>query len=187
MLGPFGAHGQNVLLPAATEPDLVTEHATTLLLNTEGNTVHILTVTTKSVTLQTVQVRNRIKIILFFQPLTEAYWLTLDIVLPFLLAVDGGWSEWTDWLPCSTSCGTGHSVKHRQCTDPQPQHGGRECGSDNVQYKACKSSPCLGKQNTTTFFENRICNEISSVALYASENKIFLFKPWRNSDFNRSI
>ena len=62
--------------------------------------------------------------------------------------VDGGWTDWSDWLPCSTSCGRGHSVKHRQCTNPQPQHGGRDCGEENVQFKACQSEPCLGKFHT---------------------------------------
>ena len=30
----------------------------------------------------------------------------------------GGWSEWTEWGPCSRTCGTGAAFRTRVCDNP---------------------------------------------------------------------
>ncbi|XP_069111060.1 coadhesin-like [Argopecten irradians] len=67
---------------------------------------------------------------------------------PIPCPVDGGWTEFGDWVPaaCSVSCGGGAMSlsRSRTCTNPSPQHNGKDCDGDNIEYKTevCNSNPC---------------------------------------------
>ncbi|XP_055486732.1 properdin-like [Leucoraja erinacea] len=53
-------------------------------------------------------------------------------------AVDGGWSSWTPWGPCSVTCAVGGQERHRTCTQPQPLCGGR-CHGEADQRQSCNT------------------------------------------------
>ncbi|CAL9698323.1 unnamed protein product [Knipowitschia caucasica] len=40
---------------------------------------------------------------------------------------NGGWTPWSSWGQCSSSCGIGFEVRQRSCNNPSPRHGGRVC------------------------------------------------------------
>uniref|UniRef100_A0A6Q2XPY5 Semaphorin-2A n=1 Tax=Esox lucius TaxID=8010 RepID=A0A6Q2XPY5_ESOLU len=40
---------------------------------------------------------------------------------------NGGWTPWSSWGQCSTTCGTGFEMRQRSCNNPSPRHGGRVC------------------------------------------------------------
>lgn len=61
------------------------------------------------------------------------------------LAVDGEWTEWRDWEPCSRTCGTGTQQRLRSCTRPRPAFGGRDCVGNSRETKTCETRACPGK------------------------------------------
>lgn len=60
-----------------------------------------------------------------------------DTVLP----IDGDWSSWSQWGPCSVSCSTGKQSRGRTCTDPTPAHGGKFCDGYPIEWRPCYT-PC---------------------------------------------
>ncbi|XP_062331210.1 thrombospondin-2-like isoform X1 [Osmerus eperlanus] len=56
--------------------------------------------------------------------------------------IAGGWVSWSSWTECSVSCGGGLSSRQRECSNPSPQHRGRKCVGDSVDYAACNRDAC---------------------------------------------
>ena len=54
------------------------------------------------------------------------------------VSVDGGWSPWGNWTRCSKTCGVGYQTQHRTCTNPPPQHGGKDCQGNLDQSRQCE-------------------------------------------------
>ncbi|KAI8501985.1 metalloendopeptidase [Branchiostoma belcheri] len=52
-------------------------------------------------------------------------------------AVDGGWSVFSEWAPCSRTCGGGITYKERDCNNPRPQYGGTYCVGESKIYRMC--------------------------------------------------
>ena len=64
---------------------------------------------------------------------------------PFLILVNGGWSNWTDWTNCSKTCGfDGNQTKSRKCDNPEPQHNGTDCTGLDVLEQKCANISCPG-------------------------------------------
>lgn len=61
--------------------------------------------------------------------------LDLTEVGSFCSRRNGGWTPWTSWSPCSTTCGIGFQVRQRACSNPSPRHGGRVCVGQNREER----------------------------------------------------
>ncbi|EDO35401.1 predicted protein, partial [Nematostella vectensis] len=59
--------------------------------------------------------------------------------------IDGGWTEWTEWSMCSTSCGPGQQSRDRNCTNPPPAYGGKPCEGNPTETQPCKLTACPSK------------------------------------------
>ncbi|KAF6212098.1 hypothetical protein GE061_012618 [Apolygus lucorum] len=60
--------------------------------------------------------------------------------------VDGGWSDWTKWSGCSSSCGFGWKQRYRFCDRPKPSQGGRPCDGEATDQRRCDLPPCEAKR-----------------------------------------
>lgn len=63
--------------------------------------------------------------------------------------VDGVWSEWTAWSPCSATCKSpivesppSIKYRHRDCSNPAPAFGGTPCKGTSYQQEICEVPVC---------------------------------------------
>eukprot|EP00794_Sanderia_malayensis_P014216 gene14216-15699_t len=56
--------------------------------------------------------------------------------------VDGHWGRWSMWSDCDKSCGTGKKTRTRQCNDPVPKHGGKQCQGVSTSSTDCIIKSC---------------------------------------------
>ncbi|XP_076093735.1 hemicentin-1-like isoform X1 [Mytilus galloprovincialis] len=56
--------------------------------------------------------------------------------------VHGQYSDWSDWNPCSKSCGTGNQLRTRECNNPPPTNGGRYCQGPSLDNRTCVVTEC---------------------------------------------
>nr|XP_046172620.1 netrin receptor UNC5D-like [Oncorhynchus gorbuscha] len=81
-----------------------------------------------------------------------------------LCPVDGGWGEWTDWTVCSAECATQRS---RQCTAPEPKHGGRLCDGAALGTDNCTGGLCTQNRKLLHDAKPQGLEVSSDVALYS--------------------
>ena len=67
--------------------------------------------------------------------------------------VDGSYNDWSAWTTCSMSCGGGVKFRHRNCSNPAPMHGGRDCSliGPATESDSCNSQPCPGGLSHSNF------------------------------------
>ncbi|XP_063688512.1 SCO-spondin-like isoform X2 [Bolinopsis microptera] len=70
---------------------------------------------------------------------TVPRWEYCDIPI---CAVDGGWSEFSEWSECSVACGGGSQTRSRSCSNPAPENGGTDCDGGDLQSRDCNADPC---------------------------------------------
>uniref|UniRef100_A0A665VKH1 SCO-spondin n=1 Tax=Echeneis naucrates TaxID=173247 RepID=A0A665VKH1_ECHNA len=44
--------------------------------------------------------------------------------------VSGDWCEWSEWTPCSRTCGAEYVSRYRSCSCPEPKAGGAACSEE---------------------------------------------------------
>uniref|UniRef100_A0A3P9HCU6 ADAM metallopeptidase with thrombospondin type 1 motif, 14 n=1 Tax=Oryzias latipes TaxID=8090 RepID=A0A3P9HCU6_ORYLA len=57
---------------------------------------------------------------------------------------DGSWSSWSKFGSCSRTCGGGIRSRSRQCNNPPPAYGGRDCPGSAFDYQMCNTEECAG-------------------------------------------
>uniref|UniRef100_A0A674N3K1 ADAM metallopeptidase with thrombospondin type 1 motif 14 n=1 Tax=Takifugu rubripes TaxID=31033 RepID=A0A674N3K1_TAKRU len=57
---------------------------------------------------------------------------------------DGSWGSWSKFGSCSRTCGGGIRSRSRQCNNPPPAYGGRDCPGSSFDYQMCNTEECAG-------------------------------------------
>ncbi|XP_055792136.1 netrin receptor UNC5D-like isoform X1 [Salvelinus fontinalis] len=81
-----------------------------------------------------------------------------------LCPVDGGWGEWTEWTVCSAECARQRS---RECTAPEPKHGGRLCDGAALGTDNCTGGLCTQNRKLLHDAKPQGLEVNSDVALYS--------------------
>lgn len=70
-------------------------------------------------------------------------------------SVDGSWSEWGEWSACTPEC---ERQRGRECTAPEPKHGGRLCDGVALATDNCTGGLCTqsGYQSFTETAPRRV-------------------------------
>ena len=98
----------------------------------------------------------------------------IRLTLTFLVLVNGGYTDWNNWTPCSVTCGKGIKTRQRFCTNPEPAYGGVACGhlgsgEESVQcYDVNCPGECLVYWQLSGFWSTGVD--------FLSCNSIFFFK-----------
>eukprot|EP00057_Strongylocentrotus_purpuratus_P020002 XP_011674476.1 PREDICTED: uncharacterized protein LOC754362 [Strongylocentrotus purpuratus] len=58
--------------------------------------------------------------------------------------INGGWSNWLPWSPCSVPCEGGTRNTSRECTNPPPNDYGQPCHGENTKQEPCNIQDCPG-------------------------------------------
>ncbi len=57
-------------------------------------------------------------------------------------AADGEWSQWGAWGYCQATCGEGIKKRMRECDDPKPENGGKDCLGVKEEVEKCQIKKC---------------------------------------------
>ena len=70
-----------------------------------------------------------------------------------LQIVNGAWSAWSVFDPCTLTCGGGQQVRNRWCNNPSPTNGGLKClksdgsgtvDTTDIHSQKCNTPSCTG-------------------------------------------
>ncbi|XP_037536631.1 hemicentin-2 [Nematolebias whitei] len=70
---------------------------------------------------------------------------TAERTINLKVQINGGYSNWEEWGPCSSTCGQGVQERVRSCNNPQPANGGRTCSGPSVDSRKCQTGLCPGE------------------------------------------
>ena len=74
------------------------------------------------------------------------YEIEKNLKISFMTLVDGGWSLWSSWGDCNSTCGRGVKTRTRACVAPRPKRGGQNCTGDEIDEAVCVNLyPCSGE------------------------------------------
>lgn len=86
------------------------------------------------------------------------------------ISVDGGWSEWSKWSRCTTTCGGGLSYSKRSCTTSPPSNEGKHCAGRRIKVRLCHLNRC----KTADTKKVNLARTLSEMAADRSH----IYKPW---------
>ena len=94
--------------------------------------------------------------------------------------IDGGWTGWMDSGTCSKPCEGGEMLQVRTCTNPTPQHQGKDCVGPTTQTVPCNTGSCSWKLQNQRSPE--LCLYAASMGTATDLNSRTRWKPCATPD-----
>uniref|UniRef100_A0A8C3ABH3 Uncharacterized protein n=1 Tax=Cyclopterus lumpus TaxID=8103 RepID=A0A8C3ABH3_CYCLU len=83
------------------------------------------------------------------------------------VVVHGSWSNWSEFSPCSRTCGGGVTHRTRKCNNPRPAFGGNDCEGSDIEAGLCHQQAC---ELTQLDFMAEQCSQTDHHPLYLLPN-----------------
>ncbi|XP_028397378.1 uncharacterized protein LOC114521159 [Dendronephthya gigantea] len=85
-------------------------------------------------------------------------WEYCDV--PKCTPVHGDYGNWSLSSACNVTCGGGFETWTRDCNNPEPKFGGRNCShlGKAIEYRSCQPTPCPVNGGYTSWSLNVPCN-----------------------------
>ncbi|XP_054466068.1 hemicentin-1 [Anoplopoma fimbria] len=80
-----------------------------------------------------------------YQCVAESEAGTAERTITLKVQINGGYSNWEEWGPCSSTCGQGFQERIRLCNNPEPANGGRSCSGPSIDSRKCQAGLCPGE------------------------------------------
>ncbi|XP_059193550.1 hemicentin-1 [Centropristis striata] len=80
-----------------------------------------------------------------YQCVAESEAGTAERTIMLKVQINGGYSNWDEWGPCSSTCGQGFQERIRICNNPEPANGGRSCSGPSIDSRKCQAGLCPGE------------------------------------------
>ncbi|KAF7658577.1 hypothetical protein LDENG_00010770 [Lucifuga dentata] len=80
-----------------------------------------------------------------YQCVAESEAGTAERTITLKVQINGGYSHWEEWRPCSSTCGQGFQERIRLCNNPEPANGGRPCDGPSIDSRKCQAGLCPGE------------------------------------------
>ena len=63
--------------------------------------------------------------------------------------MNGSYGNWSLKSTCNVTCGEGFETWSRECNNPEPMYGGRNCShlGESFELRPCSASACSGMIN----------------------------------------
>ncbi|KAJ8285717.1 hypothetical protein GJAV_G00030120 [Gymnothorax javanicus] len=92
------------------------------------------------------------------------------------MVVHGSWSSWSEFSSCSRSCGGGVTSRRRQCNNPRPAFGGKQCEGRDTEAELCNRQPCA---NTQLRFMEEQCSltDLQPLSLTPGASSLYTWIP----------
>nr|XP_057926871.1 hemicentin-1 [Doryrhamphus excisus] len=80
-----------------------------------------------------------------YQCVAESEAGSAERTITLIVQINGGYSNWQDWAPCSSTCGQGFQERIRFCNNPAPTNGGQSCSGPSIDSRKCQAGLCPGE------------------------------------------
>lgn len=105
-------------------------------------------------------------------------------------AVNGNWTNWGAWTPCTKTCGLSYRKRSRSCTNPPPRYGGSGCNGKNDQVERCVGRACKLTVHYSLFdsFPDNTCTHLANCQVFgfpSSGSSAITLSTWRGIQIDR--